>query len=90
MTPKPRHVIDCHDMTLRGDVIQLRISAEEKAQWKAAARASGATLTQWIRQRCRGTVTDGPPPARPDNMTELQVARRKALSAPVNLENLKK
>lgn len=43
----------------RGELIQLRISAEEKAQWKQAAEAEGLDLSSWIRRRViSGWATD--------------------------------
>ena len=48
------------------EIVQIRLSAEEKAAWCRKARRSGMTLSSWIRERC-GVRVDGPgDPDEPD------------------------
>lgn len=41
----------------RDQVLQIRLSIEERAAWDAAAKAAELDLSEWIRRRCNGTTT---------------------------------
>ena len=48
-----------HD-DVRDKNIIIRLSAEERAAWQAAADSDGRSLSDWIRRRCNGDVTTVP------------------------------
>lgn len=51
--PEPRD----HLEVPRGKIIQLRVTDTELAAMRAAAKKSGLTLSEWVRQCCLTTTT---------------------------------
>lgn len=49
-------------MTARKDVIQMRVSAEEKADWEARATREGCTVSELIRRKMGQAGGGGTPP----------------------------
>ncbi len=49
----------------RDKVVQVRLSAEERDSWRAAAEAARLEMSEWIRRRVSGvaiTIAVPPPP----------------------------
>jgi hypothetical protein len=55
---KPRPVVQMyyHERMVEtlSDLIQIRVSEQEKAAWLEAAQREDLTLAEWVRRRCRG------------------------------------